>query len=92
MTEKQIQLLVWIKGYNGVVISATDYFPFGMAIDSRSFSAKTYRYGFNDKENDSETGYQDYGMRIYESKVPHFLSIDPLASKYPELSQLAHHM
>ena len=74
------------KGYNGVVISATDYFPFGMAIDSRSFSAKTYRYGFNDKENDSETGYQDYGMRIYESKVPHFLSIDPLASKYPELS------
>gem|GEM_PF-1636752 len=69
-------------GYNAVVI-ATDYFPFGMAIDSRSYSAKTYRYGFNDKENDSETGYQDYGMRMYDGKNPHFLSIDPLTKKYP---------
>ncbi len=45
-----------------------------------------YRYGFNGKENDLETGEQDYGMRMYDSKVPHFLSIDPIANKYPELS------
>jgi RHS repeat-associated protein len=74
------------KGYNAVVISATDYFPFGMAIDSRNFSLKTYRYGFNDKETDSETGYQDYGMRMYDGKVPHFLSVDPLTKKYPQYS------
>ena len=51
-------------GFNAVVISATDYFPFGMAIDSRNFSAKTYRYGFNGKENDSETGEQGTEQQV----------------------------
>ena len=74
-------------GFNAVVISATDYFPFGMTIDSRSYTAAaTYRYGFNGKENDKETGEQDYGMRMYDPRNPIFLSIDPITNKYPELS------
>jgi len=73
-------------GYNAVVISAVDYYPFGMAIDSRNFSLKIYRYGFNDKENDSETGYQDYGARMYDPRIGKFLSVDPLMRKYPELT------
>jgi len=73
-------------GFNAVVISATDYFPFGMAIDSRSYTSSLYRYGFNGKENDKETGEQDYGMRIYDPRIAKFLSIDPLSKKYPELS------
>ena len=74
-------------GFNAVVISATDYFPFGMTIDSRSYAAAaTYRYGFNGKENDKETGEQDYGMRIYSLWGNRFLSIDPLINKYPDLS------
>jgi len=73
-------------GFNAVVISATDYYPFGMAIDSRSFSLKTYRYGFNDKENDYETGEQDYGMRMYDPRIGKFLSIDPVSTKYPWLT------
>ncbi len=73
-------------GFNAVVISATDYYPFGMAIDSRSYTSSLYRYGFNGKENDKETGEQDYGMRFYDSKVPHFLSVDPLFKKYPQYS------
>jgi len=74
------------KGYNAVVISATDYFPFGMAIDSRSYTSALYRYGFNGKENDKETGEQDYGMRIYDQKGCRFLSLDPIGRKFPELS------
>ena len=74
------------KGYNAVVISATDYYPFGMSIDSRSYTSALYRYGFNGKETDKETGEQDYGERIYDSRLAKFLSIDPLATKYPELS------
>ena len=74
-------------GFNAVVISATDYFPFGMTIDSRSYTAAaTYRYGFNGKENDKETGEQDYGMRIYDPRIAKFLSVDPIANKYPELT------
>ena len=70
-------------GYNAVVISATDYYPFGMSIDSRSYTSSLYRYGFNGKENDKETGEQDYGMRIYDPRIGKFLSVDPLTKKYP---------
>ena len=50
-----------------------------------------YRFGFNSKENDGETvttseGTQDYGMRIYSPALGKFLSVDPIALNYPELS------
>jgi RHS repeat-associated protein len=49
-----------------------------------------YRYGFNGKENDNEVkgegNQQDYGFRIYDPRVGRFLSVDPLASSYPELT------
>jgi len=51
----------------------------------------SYRYGFNGKEMDNETyGGQgneyDYGMRIYNPRIGRFLSVDPLAKKYPTLT------
>gem|GEM_PF-1676626 len=73
-------------GFNAVVISATDYFPFGMAIDSRSYTSSMYRYGFNGKENDKETGEIDFGARIYDPRIGKFLSIDPLTGKNTGLS------
>jgi len=50
--------------------------------------AGAYRYGFNGKENDNEVknkeGSQlDYGMRIYDTRLGRFLSIDPLSKSYP---------
>lgn len=47
-----------------------------------------YRYGFNGKEVDKDIseGGQDYGMRIYDSRLGRFLSVDPLQKKYPELT------
>ncbi len=57
----------------------------------RKYSAGSgYRYGFNGKENDNEVkgeaNQQDYGRRIYDSRLGKFLSVDPLTSKYPELT------
>ncbi|MDI9364935.1 MAG: RHS repeat-associated core domain-containing protein [Flavobacterium sp.] len=51
-------------------------------------SLDSYRYGFNGKENDKDIseGGQDYGMRIYDSRVGRFLSVDPIAKEYPELT------
>jgi RHS repeat-associated protein len=48
----------------------------------------SYRYTFNGKEkdNDIENGAQDYGMRIYDSRVARFLSVDPITKKYPDLT------
>lgn len=53
----------------------------------RNFSAGSYRYGFNGKENDPETvgtdeGTQDYGMRIYNPALGKFLSVDPLFKSF----------
>jgi hypothetical protein len=41
--------------YTSEVLSAQDYYPFGMMMPGRKFSAgSVYRYGFNGKENDNE--------------------------------------
>jgi RHS repeat-associated protein len=56
-----------------------------MNIPGRKFSAGSdYRYGFNGKENDKDIseGGQDYGMRIYDTRVGRFLSVDPLTAKF----------
>lgn len=48
----------------------------------------TYRYGFNGKENDNDIAIDnyDFGERIYDGRLSRWLSIDPLQSKYPELT------
>ena len=75
---------------NPNIVSAQDYYPFGMQMPGRSYIAGgslNYRYGFNGKENDNEVegvGNQiDYGMRVYDPRVGRFLSTDPFANTFP---------
>ena len=72
------------------VLTTTDYYPFGMQMPSRTFTATagvTYKFGFNGKQNDNEiTGWQDYGMREYDTRIARFISVDPLKNEYPELT------
>ena len=81
-----------IDHYEAEVISANDYYPFGMMMPGRKFSSSgSYRYGFNGKENDNdvkgvEGSQQDYGFRIYDPRLGRFLSVDPLTTKYPMLT------
>jgi len=51
-------------------------------------SDEGYRYGFNGKEkdNDMDGNNYDYGFRIYNPGLGKFLSVDPLAAKYPMLT------
>ncbi len=76
--------------YNADIISANDYYPFGMVMPGRKYNTPNYRYGFNGKENDNEVkgdgNSQDYGMRINDSRLGRFLSMDPISAKYPFLS------
>jgi len=53
-----------------------------------SIANTNYRYGFNGKENDNdiENGAQDYGMRIYDTRLGRFKSVDPITQKYPGLT------
>jgi RHS repeat-associated protein len=75
-----------------IVLSATDYYPFGMVARTYT-SPEEYRYGFNGKELDrDEEGLggggstYDYGFRIYNPALARFLSVDPLTRKYPYLT------
>jgi RHS repeat-associated protein len=43
-------------------------------------------YKFNAKELDAETGMYYYGARYYTPEVSIWLSVDPLADKYPSMS------
>jgi len=79
-----------VSYYNADVVSANDYYPGGMQMVGRTYSASSYRYGFNGKEMDNEvkgTGNSyDYGERIYDPRVVRFLSVDPLTKGYPMLT------
>ncbi len=44
------------------------------------------RYKFNGKELDKQTGYYYYGARYYDPVLSRWLSVDPLAEKYPGFS------
>ncbi|QEC44391.1 RHS repeat domain-containing protein [Pseudobacter ginsenosidimutans] len=77
-----------IKFFEPIVLSGTDYYPFGMAM--RVGGDNKYKYGFNGKENDNEvkgTGNQiDFGSRVHDVRIGRFLSMDPLQAKYPSFT------
>jgi len=78
--------------YVADVKSASDYYPFGMQMPFRNYTASnsSYRYGFNGKEKDNEikgeSNQFDYGWRVYDPRVGRFLSYDPLHKEYNDLS------
>ncbi len=95
ITDKKVQHSTdntTVDYFTADVSSAQDYYPGGMQMPGRKYTQanSNYRYGFNGKENDNEVkgegNQQDYGMRIYDPRLVKFLSVDPLAKKYPELT------
>jgi RHS repeat-associated protein len=49
--------------------------------------ADAYRYGFNGKEKEDGINIDnyDFSARIYDARVGRWLSVDPMAHKYPDL-------
>ena len=60
--------------------------PFGETMaEQHSYSGEyTNRYKFNGKELDEETGFYYYGARYYNPKFSIWLSVDPMAEKFPD--------
>ena len=83
-------LLQNIMSYNTrLYYTDFNYHLGGMGMHGRKYSSTSqYRYGFNGKEkdNDAGEGKQDYGMRIFDTRLVRFMSTDPMAKKYPELT------
>ncbi|NDV79989.1 RHS repeat domain-containing protein, partial [Dysgonomonas sp. 511] len=72
---------------DGNVVQQNDYYPFGMAFaDNENEEVQPYKY--NGKELDRKHGlnWYDYSARYYDSTVPRFTTVDPLAEKYYSIS------
>jgi RHS repeat-associated protein len=70
------------------VRQVSDYHPFGMAMNNRTFTYNLlgYKAGFNGKDLDKETNSYDFGERIYDPRLAKWLSLDPIKSKFPHES------
>ncbi len=75
--------------------SVLDYYPFGSLMPDRNYNDPDYRYGYGSMEKDDElksksgTSY-DFGARFYDPRCGRWMSLDPLAAKYPGLSPYHH--
>ncbi|MBN8856945.1 MAG: RHS repeat-associated core domain-containing protein [Sphingobacteriales bacterium] len=56
-----------------------DYYPFGMTITPGTTGTNDYRYGYQGQyaEKDPETDWNAFELRMYDSKIARWLSIDP---------------
>lgn len=70
-------------GSTGGLIDREEYYPFGDT-SLRTFTYKRYRYV--NKQKDSESGLYYYGARYYASWTCRFISVDPLANEYADLT------
>ena len=75
-----------ITDIDGNVAQHIEYIPFGeVFVEERNNSWKT-PYKFNSKELDEETGLYYYGARYMDPRTSVWISVDPLAEKYPSIS------
>jgi len=76
--------------YEAVVIMKADYYPFGMQMPGRTLTTSNYRFGYNGMEKDAEMKGDGNSytteFRQYDPRLGRWMSLDPMALKYPYLS------
>ncbi|MBI1267510.1 MAG: hypothetical protein GC193_08785 [Cryomorphaceae bacterium] len=94
ITDQKLPVLVdsTVVSYAAVVLSATDYSPFGVGLYGRNWS-EGYRYGFQGQEKDDEVKGEsnslNYKYRMHDPRLGRFFAVDPLAYDYPWNSPFA---
>ncbi|PRB00442.1 sugar-binding protein [Chryseobacterium sp. MYb7] len=75
---------------NVKVDRTTNYYPFGLEFGDylgTSFSiSPNYKYSTQGKEKQQETGWSDYGARMYMSDIGRWGVLDPLTEKFAGVS------
>lgn len=74
-----------IEHRKGLVVQGDDYYPFGLAFNSYTSGIENL-FKFNGKEVVKETGWIDYGARMYLSQIGRWGGIDPLAENSINIS------
>ena len=80
----------WITKSSGEPVQYIHYMPYGELWKNQQRTPYNERFKFTGKERDEETGYDFFGARNYTSAASIWLSVDPLADKYPGISPYAY--
>ena len=80
----------WITDMTGTPVQYIHYMPYGELLVYQTLTDYNERFKFTGKERDDETGYDFFGARYHASALPSWLSVDPLADKYPGISPYAY--
>ena len=70
----------------GALTQHIQYVPFGEVFVEERTNSWSTPYKFNGKELDEETGLYYYHARYYDPRLSVWMSVDPLAEKYPNWS------
>ena len=76
----------WITYTDGTPVQHLHYLSWGEDLVRQRHTNYHARYTFSGKEKDMETGYSYFGSRYYSSDLSIWLSVDPMAHKYPSFS------
>jgi RHS repeat-associated protein len=77
----------FITDVNGDATQHLQYLPFGEdLVHEQNTAAYLSPYTFSGKERDVETNLSYFGARYYEASLSIWLSVDPMAHKYPHQS------
>ncbi len=84
-----------VAAADGTVMQVNHYYPYGgLMTDPRhtisSPAASDSRYRFSSKELSEESGEYDFGARFLDPVPGRFITLDPLAEKYYNLSPYAY--
>jgi RHS repeat-associated protein len=61
------------------LVSAADYYPFGMLMPNKATTPGEYRFGYQGQfsEKDEETGYNQFELRLWDGRLGRWLTTDP---------------
>jgi RHS repeat-associated protein len=61
------------------VVAGADYYPFGLPMENREITREDYRYGYQGQyaEEDKETGWNAFELRMYDARIGRTLNPDP---------------
>ncbi|PJJ67129.1 DUF6443 domain-containing protein [Chryseobacterium geocarposphaerae] len=86
--------LSYAKGTNGSAeaLEENSYYPFGLKQQTPAIGVgnPAYKYQYNGKELQEETGWNDYGARMYMSDIGRWGVVDPLAESSRRYSPYAY--
>lgn len=81
ITDKKIPHITGgvVDYYEAEVLSAQDYYPFGMMQPGRTYNTGSYRFGFNGQEKDVDNGAELYTALFweYDSRIGRRWNLDP---------------